>query len=203
MYGTFSPEAIEAFTEAVGEENFSEGLFDFTTCERSDGSLYGTSGHCRKGTQTDSRAKAAARAKAKFNKEEMESPKNKADMDHAGLRKLMANSPTAQRQLREAAAAKAEGKAKATPKGLTATEAASRLANKYEDVMKKVTGTTNPERLEKIKKIAKEMADETVNRAKDLGVLGNAAGKPSPNLPLKEAGEAFRKALRGESQAGK
>jgi len=135
MYGTFSPEAIETFTKAVGEENFSEGLFDFTTCERSDGSLYGTSGHCRKGTQTDSRAKAAARAKAKFNKEEMESPKNKADMDHAGLMKLMAKSPTAQRQLREAAAAKAE--------------------------------------------------------------------KPSPNPPLKEAGEAFRKALRGESHAGK
>jgi hypothetical protein len=58
MYGNFSPKAIEAFTKAVGEENFSEGLFDFTTCERSDGSLYGTSGHCRKGTQTDSRAKA-------------------------------------------------------------------------------------------------------------------------------------------------
>ena len=128
MYGNFSPEAIEAFTEAVGEENFSEGLFDFTTCERSDGSLYGTSGHCRKGTQTDSHAKeqaaaagatpkpksmeslktAAARAKAKFNKEEMESPKNQADMDHAGLMKLMAKSPTAQRKLREAAEAKAK-----------------------------------------------------------------------------------------------
>jgi hypothetical protein len=53
MYGNFSPDAIEAFTEAVGEENFSESLFDFTTCERSDGSLYGTSGHCRKGTETD------------------------------------------------------------------------------------------------------------------------------------------------------
>lgn len=53
MYGNFSPDAIEAFTEAVGEENFSEGLFDFTTCVRSDGSLYGTSGHCRKGTETD------------------------------------------------------------------------------------------------------------------------------------------------------
>jgi len=30
MYGNFSPEAIEAFTEIVGEGNFSEGLFDFT-----------------------------------------------------------------------------------------------------------------------------------------------------------------------------
>jgi len=56
----------------------------------------------------ESVAKAAARAKAKFNKEEMESPKNKADMDIEGLRKLVANSPTAQRQLREAAEAKAK-----------------------------------------------------------------------------------------------
>jgi hypothetical protein len=53
MYGNFSPDAIEAFTEAVGEENFSEGLFDFTRCIRSDGSAYGTSGKCRKGTEGD------------------------------------------------------------------------------------------------------------------------------------------------------
>ena len=50
MYGNFSPDAIEAFTKAVGEENFSEMLFDFTRCERPDGSVYGTSGRCRKGT---------------------------------------------------------------------------------------------------------------------------------------------------------
>jgi hypothetical protein len=60
MYGNFSPKAIEAFTKAVGEENFSEGLFDFTTCERSDGSLYGTSGHCRKGTQTETKVKTTS-----------------------------------------------------------------------------------------------------------------------------------------------
>jgi hypothetical protein len=58
MYGNFSPDAIEAFTEAVGEENFSESLFDFTTCERPDGSRYGTSGHCRKGSQVESEMKS-------------------------------------------------------------------------------------------------------------------------------------------------
>jgi hypothetical protein len=36
-------------------------------------------------------------------REELESPKNIADMDTKGLRELMANSPTAQRQLREVA----------------------------------------------------------------------------------------------------
>ena len=68
MYGNFSPDAIEAFTEAVGEENFSESLFDFTTCERSDGSLYGTSGHCRKGTETDRLARQANPGKETFDK---------------------------------------------------------------------------------------------------------------------------------------
>jgi hypothetical protein len=38
----------------------------------------------------------------------MESPKNQADMDHAGLVKLMANSPTAKRKLKEAAEAKSQ-----------------------------------------------------------------------------------------------
>jgi hypothetical protein len=57
MYGNFSPDAIEAFTEAVGEENFSETLFDFTTCIRPDGSAYGTGGKCRKGTEGEAKVK--------------------------------------------------------------------------------------------------------------------------------------------------
>ena len=51
MNGTFSQEAMEAFAAMVGEENFSESLFDFTTCKRPDGSNYGTGGKCRKGTE--------------------------------------------------------------------------------------------------------------------------------------------------------
>jgi hypothetical protein len=51
MNGYFSQEAMEAFTKAVGEENFSESLFDFTRCVRPDGSAYGTSGKCKAGTE--------------------------------------------------------------------------------------------------------------------------------------------------------
>jgi len=54
MIGSFSQESMEAFAAMVGEENFSESLFDFTTCERPNGSLYGTGGRCRKGTETTS-----------------------------------------------------------------------------------------------------------------------------------------------------
>lgn len=60
--GTFKPEAIEqlysAYAEKHGSElcydinaqSFSEA-YDYMTCERPDGSKYGTSGQCRKGTE--------------------------------------------------------------------------------------------------------------------------------------------------------
>jgi len=60
--GTFKPESIEqlyaAYAEKHGNEsgydteaqNFSEA-YDYTTCERPDGSKYGTSGQCRKGKE--------------------------------------------------------------------------------------------------------------------------------------------------------
>lgn len=57
-------------------------------------------------TKLEAVKKPAARTKAQFNKEEMENPKNQADMDHEGLKKLMAKSPTAQRKLKEDAAKK-------------------------------------------------------------------------------------------------
>ena len=43
-YG-FDKEAYAAFMEAATEH------YDFTTCQRPDGSYYGTGGTCRKGTQ--------------------------------------------------------------------------------------------------------------------------------------------------------
>ena len=61
--GTFKPEAIEqlysAYAEKHGSElcydvnaqSFSEA-YDYMTCERPDGSKYGTGGQCRKGTET-------------------------------------------------------------------------------------------------------------------------------------------------------
>lgn len=60
--GTFQPEAIEqlyaAYAERYGEEqayeanaqSFSEA-YDYATCQRPDGSTYGTAGQCRKGKE--------------------------------------------------------------------------------------------------------------------------------------------------------
>jgi len=81
MHGNFSPESIEAFTRLVGEENFSEGLFDFTRCIRSDGSAYGTRGKCRKGTEGDplARDKNTAREMRKGLAERVKSYMKKAN----------------------------------------------------------------------------------------------------------------------------
>lgn len=61
--GTFKPESIEQFYSSYAEkhgayegyedsaQSFSEA-YDFTTCERPDGSKYGTGGQCRKGKET-------------------------------------------------------------------------------------------------------------------------------------------------------
>lgn len=60
--GTFKPESIEQLYAAYAEkhgasdsydesaQSFSEA-YDFTTCERPDGSKYGTGGQCRKGKE--------------------------------------------------------------------------------------------------------------------------------------------------------
>jgi len=46
-------------------EDFSEGeTYDFTRCVRADGSHYGTSGTCRKGSVAEAAVKAAPKAKA-------------------------------------------------------------------------------------------------------------------------------------------
>ena len=68
-FGGFTQEALEAYQKALAERegtDFAEGdLYDFTTCIRPDGSSYGTSGKCRKGSEGEAKAKAKAKAKDK------------------------------------------------------------------------------------------------------------------------------------------
>lgn len=56
MQGQFSEKALALFSQLAAQEigvNFSEGdSYDFARCVRPDGSTYGTSGRCRKGTET-------------------------------------------------------------------------------------------------------------------------------------------------------
>jgi len=49
----FTEEAWAAFQEAAAEK------YDFTKCQRSDGSIYGTSGECRKGKETKTETEIA------------------------------------------------------------------------------------------------------------------------------------------------
>jgi hypothetical protein len=54
MKGEFSEETLSTYRELVKERfgaSFSESEYDFTRCVRPDGTAYGTSGQCRKGTE--------------------------------------------------------------------------------------------------------------------------------------------------------
>ena len=74
MQGSFSPEALERYEELVRQgadsSNYNEH-YDFTTCIKPNGQLYGISrGKCRKGTEISKDAVAKL-------KEERKSPKQK------------------------------------------------------------------------------------------------------------------------------
>ena len=64
MKGSISEEALLHYNRMVAEKqgmDFAEGeVYDFTTCIRPDGSAYGTSGTCRKGTKGEAKKKSAA-----------------------------------------------------------------------------------------------------------------------------------------------
>jgi len=91
MKGSFSEESLLHYTELVAHAqpaDFSEDeTYDFTRCVRSDGSYYGTSGRCRKGTETDPKEQAEPKSK----KEKGVSPDMQiALMKHIGDRNLNA-----------------------------------------------------------------------------------------------------------------
>jgi len=67
MKGYFSEETLKKFANLAEEQyglNFSEDgeTYDFARCVRSDGTYYGTSGKCRKGTDADPKEQAAPKA---------------------------------------------------------------------------------------------------------------------------------------------
>jgi hypothetical protein len=69
MLGSFSEKGLEAYKEAIqaysGRVNFSESeTYDFARCVRPDGSVYGTRGKCRKGTETSDKPTDSEREKA-------------------------------------------------------------------------------------------------------------------------------------------
>jgi hypothetical protein len=77
MKGYFSEETLKQFAQLAGEEfgtNFSEGdTYDFTRCVRPDGSFYGTSGECRKGSKTGAKEQTKKAPPIKADKKVKES----------------------------------------------------------------------------------------------------------------------------------
>ena len=70
MNGSFSEEALLNFAKMAAEtlpvDFAEENTYDFTRCVRSDGSSYGTSGKCRKGSESDAKDKPEGFKPGKF-----------------------------------------------------------------------------------------------------------------------------------------
>ena len=79
----FKPEAYAAFEEAALEK------YDFQTCQRSDGSYYGTGGTCRKGSPV--KGKAPDKKEKKSTKDLFAKHNAMAKREEAKIRKKYAN----------------------------------------------------------------------------------------------------------------
>jgi hypothetical protein len=64
MKGSINEEALAEYSRLAAEKlgvDFAEGeVYDFGRCMRADGSFYGTSGKCRKGSEAGGKGKEAA-----------------------------------------------------------------------------------------------------------------------------------------------
>jgi hypothetical protein len=96
MLGGFSEEALQLFQHALVEKyyEFSEDgeVYDFTRCQRADGSFYGTSGRCKSGSEAGAKAREATKTTGGRKRRATVDAKNqaKADRKAAGAAKRSA-----------------------------------------------------------------------------------------------------------------
>ena len=178
-FGGFTEEALAAYQKALAEQegtDFAEGdSYDFTTCIRKDGSAYGTGGQCRKGSEGEAKVTAtpgmAARVKAAKEKLKAEKAANGGKRPDRVQEERRLEQNRKQREM--------DRKVKANQE-------------KQEEMLRQPA--KKPEAQD-----ATTRALEIVKanaRARGLTEIKAGGSKPSPNLPLKEAGDAFRRALR-------
>ena len=153
---------------AIYSETAEEGYFDFTVCQRKDGSYYGTGGQCRKGVETDHKTddKLVERLKARGMAE------NDAFRAAVAIKKLMAEQA---------------GGLKESGANLQSPEQAAKYAGFYEkglDKTHKAPFNTDP-------KVAEDVLNQMkVDYPKDYArVKGVLDGKGSPTAEQRaEAG---------------
>jgi hypothetical protein len=77
VQGSFSSDALQAYKTLIAEQHpsdFSEGgTYDFTRCVRKDGTVYGTAGQCRKGTEEAKESVSREKVKGKGTKKTVKS----------------------------------------------------------------------------------------------------------------------------------
>ena len=95
MQGSFTSDALQAYKTLIAEQHpsdFSEGeTYDFTRCVRKDGSVYGTAGQCRKGTEEVKESVSRKKVKGKGAKKTVKSTPPEKPLPpelHSSLSKL-------------------------------------------------------------------------------------------------------------------
>lgn len=105
----FSEDASEAAADLVAE------TLDFSRCQRPDGSFYGTSGRCRKGSESGPKEKTAAQVKGQLDKLfKMESEARKAG-DHDKAKEYMRAHTKLAKELNDLEKKRGASKAARTP----------------------------------------------------------------------------------------
>jgi hypothetical protein len=207
MYGNFSSDAIEAFTEAVGEENFSESTFDFTRCIRKNGSAYGTRGKCRSGTEAEplSENKGTAREMRKGLVERVKSHMALAkDTKDGGAKDFYKGEAKAAakklKTLGRADRSKEAQKRMQTPesKAKRLDAALTKANSAYHAMARKIQAEKDPAKKAKLQEKLKKLGEASKKAGAKRRAITDAQKKQSPlgnyQIPGANAGGMFNKA---------
>jgi hypothetical protein len=154
MYGSFSEIASE--------------VWDFTRCQRANGTFYGTSGKCRSGSEVDAKEKPEAKPKAAKKKA---SPKKKVDEKLAKLK------PEQLTKLAKDPRLTSEQKAKVEKAAGGSDESYGSLMRKQQELVQKgdIAGATKLN--EKIKAAAEKAKNSPEAKAAEAKLKKEAAAK--------------------------
>jgi hypothetical protein len=211
MTGDFSGEALKAYQETLAEQagtDFAEGeSYDFARCIRKDGSAYGTSGKCRKGTEAEplSENKGTAREMRRGLVERVKShmalAKDTTDSGAKDFYKGEAkNAAKKLKTLGRADRSKEAQKRRQTPgsKAKRLDAALSKANAAYRAMDRKIMAEKDPAKKAKLQKKLEKLNEASKKAWAKRRALTNAQKKQSPlgnyQIPGANAGGMFNKA---------
>jgi hypothetical protein len=186
---------FESFSEETEEKVLSllSEAYDFTRCQRADGSFYGTSGQCRKGTTASAKEESAPGRKERINAALRAKAKESRVRVDAALKKE--GKPTIGEEMERAAPAKGATRKKAYVSSSTAS--AVKEAIKKNPVFKGVL-----DRIKSAEKRKREI-DAEIKQIRSALSRKNAADVPGKEKRIRELDREWGKADLEEAKGRK